>query len=368
MNPEWRLLQDGITDAHHHFAVEEALVRLMDDGISPPTLRLRRVRRAVFVGVYQDTWAEVDVDYCRKHGIKIVRRANAGGAVYHDVGSFCYSAFFQYKGKSDCGTVGSGAFFPRAAFPQSEEELYHVFAKPVIRTCADYGVTAHFHGMNDVLVGERKIYGSAQIAWYDAFVQSGTILVNMDFDVMDRALTPPALKFADKPARSIKERVTSLAREVGREVDTQEVMERFAANFTQSLGIQLAPGELTSQERELANELLAVKYSTDEWNFGTRQAYGMTVSAKAKGGVVSLSADVEDGVIRQARIRGDFLVSDRSLVEQVERLLVGRRPEEAQAVVEAAELPPDVTQTLVKLLSEVGQEAALRTSEVNTSK
>ena len=339
MSVEWRLLRDGITDAHHHFAVEEALVRQVDEGLSPPTLRLRQVRRAVFVGVFQDTWAEVDMDYCRQHDIKIVRRANAGGAVYHDLGSFCYSAFF-----------------PRALFPQSEEELYRLFAGPVIRTCADYGVTAHFHGMNDVLVGERKIYGSAQITWYGTFVQSGTFLVNMDFDVMDRALTPPALKFADKPARSVKERVTSLAREVERELDTDEVMERFVANFTQVLGVRLVPGDLTPEERELAAELLAVKYGTDEWNFGTRRAYGVTVSAKAKGGVVLLSADIENGTIGEARIRGDFLVSDRAVLERLEQALAGRRLEEAQAVVEAVGLPPDVRETLVRLLAEVGRE------------
>ena len=348
MNPEWRLLQDGITDAHHHFAVEEALVRLVDEGLLPPTLRLRQVRHAVFVGVYQDTWAEVDVDYCRAHDIKIVRRANAGGAVYHDVGSFCYSAFF-----------------PRAAWPQSEEQLYRLFALPVIRTCAGYGVTAHFHGMNDVLVGERKIYGSAQIAWYDAFVQSGTFLVNMDFDVMDRALTPPDVKFADKPARSVKERVTSLARELGREVDTNEVMERFAANCAQVLGIRLVPGMLTPQERDLADELLAVKYGTDEWNFGTRQACGVTVSAKATGGVVTLSADVEDGAIRRAHIQGDFLVSDRAVMERLEQALAGHRLEDAQAAVQAAELPRDVKETLMRLLTEVVQEDIAGTAKTH---
>lgn len=210
----WRLLRDGITDAHHHFAVEEALVRLVDEGLSPPTLRLRQVRRAVFVGVFQDTWSEVDVDYCRQHDIEIVRRPNAGGAVYHDLGSFCYSAFF-----------------PRTTFSQSEEELYRLFAGPIIRTCADYGVTAHFHGANDVLIGERKVYGSAQLAWYGTLVQSGTFLINMDFDTLGRALTPPALKFADKAARSVKERVTSLAREVGRELDVDEVMAHFATHF-----------------------------------------------------------------------------------------------------------------------------------------
>ena len=335
---EWRLLRDGITDAHHHFAVEEALVRLVDEGLSPPTLRLRQVRRAVFVGVFQDTWAEVNVDYCREHGIKIVRRLNAGGAVYHDLGSFCYSAFFR-----------------RATFPQSEDELYRLFAEPVIHTCADDGVTARFHGRNDVLVGEHKIYGSAQIAWYDTFVQSGTFLVHVDFDVMERVLTPPALKFADKPARSVKERVTSLAREVGRELDTDEVMQRFAANFGTALGIHLVPGDLTPEEQALAAELLAVKYGTDEWNLGTQQAYGVTVSARAKGGTLSLSADVDGNTIRQARIRGDLLVSDRTVLEQLEHALVGCPLPEAQSVVQAARLPPDVQETLVRLLSEVGQ-------------
>ena len=335
---EWRLLRDGITDAHHHFAVEEALVRLVDEGLSPPTLRLRQVRRAVFVGVFQDTWAEVDVDYCREHGIKIVRRLNAGGAVYHDLGSFCYSAFF-----------------PRVTFPQSEEELYRLFAGPVIRTCADYGIVAHFHGRNDVLVGERKIYGSAQLTWYDTFVQSGTFLVHMDFDVMERVLTPPALKFAGKPARSVKERVTSLAREVGQELDTGEVMQRFAANLSTALGIHLVPGDLTSEEQALGAELLAAKYGTDEWNLGTRQAYGVTVSARAKGGTLSLSADVHDGIIRQIRIRGDLLVSDRTVLEQLEHALTDCPFQEMQSVVQAARMPPDVQKTLIRLLSEVAQ-------------
>jgi lipoate---protein ligase len=163
MSTEWRLLDDGIHEARHHFAMEEALARLVDEGASPPTFRLRQVNPAVFVGVFQNTWSEVDVDYCQANHIQIVRRANGGGAVYHEMGSFCFSAFFR-----------------REVFPQSEEELYHLFATLAIRTCADYGVNAQFHGRNDVLVGERKIYGSAQFAWYDAFVQSGTFLVNID--------------------------------------------------------------------------------------------------------------------------------------------------------------------------------------------
>lgn len=345
MVAEWRLLRDGITDAHHHFAVEEAIVRLVDEGHSPPTLRLRQVRPSVFVGVYQDTWSEVDVAYCRAHGIQIVRRMNGGGAVYHEMGSFCYSAFFR-----------------RALFPQSDEELYRLFATPVIQTCADYGVAAKFHGRNDLLVGERKIYGSAQLAWYDAFVQSGTFLVSINFEVMERALTPPSLKFADKSARSIRDRVTSLSREVGRELDTEEVIRRFAAHAAQVLGIRLVPGDLTPEEQALAAELLAVKYSTDEWNLGARPAYQVTVADRTAEGVVSLSADLEGDTICQVRIHGDLLLSDWRVVSDLERALSGCTVAEAQVVVQASPLSVGMRQTLLNLLGRLAPEVAALSS------
>jgi lipoate---protein ligase len=345
MLPEWRLLFDGIHEARHHFAVEEALARLVDEGHSPPTLRMRQVLPAVFVGVYQNTWAEVDVAYCREHNIQIVRRANGGGAVYHEMGSFCFSAFFR-----------------RELVPQTEEELYRLFAAPTIRTCADYGVAAHFQGRNDVLVGERKIYGSAQLAWYGAFVQSGTFLVNIDFDVMERALTPPALKFAGKSARSIKERVTSLSGEVGRELDTREVMHRFASHAAGVLGIRLVEGSLTPEEQALAAELLAVKYGTEAWNLGSRSDYQVTVADRTQEGVISLSADMAGEKIQKARLSGDLLLSDRSGLENLEHSLSGCSLQEAQAAVQTASLSAGIRETLLRLLAKLAGEVTTLSS------
>jgi len=339
MQPEWRLLQDDIHEARHHFAVEEALARLLDEGHSPPTLRLRQVYPAVFVGVFQDTEAEVDVAYCRENGIQIVRRANGGGAVYHEMGSFCFSAFFQ-----------------RALFPQSEAELYRLFAIPAIHTCADYGIAARFQGRNDLLVGERKIYGSAQFAWYTAFVQSGTFLVNIDFEVMQRALTPPSLKFAGKAARSIQERVTSLSQEVGRRLDTGEVMQRFAAHAAQSLGVRLVPGELTPREQALAAELLEVKYGSDEWNFGARPAYQVAVAEKIPEGIVTLSADLEGERIQRVRISGDLLFSDQRRLDDLEQALSHCTIGDAQAAVQAAPLTAGIRDALLRLLEKLAGE------------
>lgn len=341
MSDEWRLLYDGIHEAQHHFALEEALARLVDEGRSPPTLRMRQVRPAVFVGVFQNTWAEVNVAYCRAHNIQIVRRANGGGAVYHEMGSFCFSAFF-----------------PRELFAERDEELYRLFAAPAVRTCADYGVAARFQGRNDVLVGERKIYGSAQLSWYSAFVQSGTFLVNIDLDVMERALTPPALKFAGKSARSIRERVTTLSGEVGRELDVREVMHRFAGYAADALGIRLVPGGLTPEEQALAAELLAVKYCRDEWNFGSRPDYQVTVADRTNVGVLALSANMEGRTIRSARLSGDLLLSQPGGLADLERSLSGCSLQEARAVVEAAPLSIGIRSSLARLLEKLAEEAA----------
>jgi len=330
----WRLLDDGITDAHHHFAVEEALARLLDEGHSPPTLRLRRVRRAVFVGVSQDTWAEVDVDFCRAHDVKIVRRMNGGGAVYHDVGSFCYSAFF-----------------PRRTFPQSDADLFGFFARPVLRTCADYGLAATVSGRNDITVNGRKLYGSAQMAWYDAFVQSGTFLVDIDFNMMGQALRPSALKFADKPATTIQERVTSLNRELGRAVPVTEVMARFAAHFAAAFDLTLTPGELTAEERALAGQLWREKYATDAWNFGERRTYATRQAARTPLGIVTLALELEGDIIRSAQVGGDLLLTDGgAALTRLAAALTGTSLAEAPARVMHVAAPAAVREAVAALL------------------
>lgn len=344
MGSEWRLLQDGITEPYMHFAVEEAVLRLVSEGLLPPTLRLRQVQRAVFVGVLQDTWREVDVNYCREHGIRIVRRLSGGGAVYHDLGSFCFSAFF-----------------PRAMFAQTDEALYPAFAAPIIQTCADYGVNAHFHGRNDVLVGERKIYGSAQIALFEAFAHSGTFLVNMDFDTLARALTPPTLKFQGKATGSVAARVTSLARELGRQVPVGGVMQRFAHHFGQMFGVQLVPGDLTDEERSLAQRLLVEKYATDAWNLGTRNEYRTVVSTKLRQGIITLAVDMSGGTIRRAQVQGDLLLPDHTALAQLETRWVNCTPDEARRELAVAHLPPDIREAIAAMLDRVAEEELRKT-------
>jgi hypothetical protein len=179
----------------------------------------------------------------------------------------------------------------------------------------------------------------------------------MDFEAMEQALTPPALKFEGKSARSIRDRVTSLSREVGRVIDTREVMARFSEHFAELLGIRLVSAGLTGREQALADELLRVKYSTEEWNFGTQREFQVNVADRSEYGVISLSADMEGITIRKARISGDLLINDRNELDRLERCLAGVSAQEARSAAEAASLPAGIRESLVRLLNKLVPEA-----------
>lgn len=337
----FRLLEDGITDPFHHFAVEEGLLRGVDEGTSPNTLRLRRSLPSVWLGVYQEAREDVDVDYCRRHGIPIVRRYNPGGAVYQDAGSFCFSLFFRQT-----------LFFEHLGIVEPSE-LYPLVAEAVALTCADYGQRVCFSPTNDCTIAGRKVYGSAQVKLGEAFVHSGTFLVTTDCDVMDKALRPSQLKFAGKGFTSVRERVITLSEAVGRPIPVEEVMHKLAQHLATQLRLELEPGELLAGERAVSQALLENKYSRAEWTFPTRPTYRSVLSTKAQSGVVTLAADLQDGLLRAVEVRGDFLAPDHEELSYLLSSIRGLSPAVAVTPVAESQLPADVREALVRLLREL---------------
>lgn len=336
---KWWLIQDRVTNPHRHFAVEEALLRLMAEGKEfLPILRLRRFKRSVWIGIFQDAEKEVNVAFCRKNNIPIVRRPNPGGAVFQDENTFCYSAFFRPR---------------RDLSKMKEEEYYRIFGDIAIQTCRALGIKAHFRPLNDVLVGERKIYGSAQIALYDAFVQSGSFLVDIDLSLLSQVLTPPREKFADKKVKKLIQAVTTLSRELERDIKPEEVIPLFIKNFQRKFKVNFVSRGLNKKEMGLAEELLRDKYGREEWNLGRRKEYEITVSEKSKSGVVFLTCSLDRGRIRAISIYGDFLLSKREKIGKLCQRLLGKRISQAAQIVKKEDLPLALQETIVKLLKDL---------------
>lgn len=338
---QWRVIRDNITEPCMHFAVEEALLRLTDENYSLPTLRLRKVEPSVWIGYYQQPSEDVDLDFCQKNNLKIVRRLNSGGAVYQDYGTFCYSAF-----------INKIEFFQHYSINHTDE-LYQLFGNTIVGLCQEIGIQAKLSPINDITVGERKIYGSAQLDWYSAFAHSGSVLVNVDRDAMQAALKPSNLKFADKGFTNVKDRVVNISELTSSSITVDYVMQIFKDSFPKTLNVALVEDELTKSEKDLANKLYREKYSLQEWTFPKVKNYTTAVSAKIPSGVLILKCEHKGKRIESIKIQGDLLIPNHSEITTLSEGVRGKSFSESYTIIEKSLLPKDVRDGIKSLLKQI---------------
>lgn len=196
------LIDSPSHDAYFNIAAEEYLLSRF------PTedLFLLYVNApSIIVGKFQNTLAEINLDYVKEKGIKVVRRMSGGGAVYHDLGNVNFS-FHTLLADHDFGD-------------------FKQFTEPVLKLLNKLGVPAVLKGRNDLLVEEKKFSGNAKMAKQDKMIQHGTILLNSEMEVLAEALKVNPLKFTDKGTKSTRSRVTNLIHYLPKDTTTERLKE-----------------------------------------------------------------------------------------------------------------------------------------------
>jgi lipoate-protein ligase A len=74
------------------------------------------------------------------------------------------------------------------------------------------------------------------------------------------------VKLEDRHVASVQKRVTTVRDELGRDVSTREVRDAIVDGIERGYGVRVEPGDLTKEEKGLAEELYQTKYSRLEWN------------------------------------------------------------------------------------------------------
>lgn len=250
----WRLLEiERPEDPYYNLAVEEAVARAVGEGIAPTTLRFWRNDNAIVIGAFQCVSLEIRLDECIKYGIKVVRRFTGGGAVYHDIRNLNYAVSFRRPSPIPGDDVLSG---------------YRAVGEAVIAGLEKLGARAEFIPVNDIQVGGRKISGMAGTLTKDLLFIHGCLLVGSNIEILSRVLNVPREKLEAKGAGSVRARVTTLRDELNREITMDEVKKALLKGFEEVFGAEFALGELTSWEKNKAEELYRNKYLTIEWNLG----------------------------------------------------------------------------------------------------
>lgn len=246
----WRLLDLSDPDPYISMAIEEALMHSVGAGEAPPTLRLWQNRNAVIIGYFQDAEVEADIEACRALGTAVVRRVSGGGAVYHDPGNLNYALFLP---------LGS----PRV--PDDVMASYRLYCGAVIEALARLGLTAEFAPINDIVVGGRKVSGTAQARRWGALLHHGTLMLHLDIAMMAKVLKVTREHLEKKGVKSVTERVATLE-QLGRPATVAEAKAALVEGFSRALGVAFQPGELTPGECERVRQLYRDRYSRPEWN------------------------------------------------------------------------------------------------------
>jgi lipoate-protein ligase A len=271
----WRLVLSPPADGARNMAVDEAIMRARAEGLVPPTLRLYRWHPpAVSLGRFQALDARLDTHAIHARGYGLVRRPTGGRAILHadeltysvvvrerdlEGGEALMSSYREISRGIETGlaylgvqaTAGRG----EASGGGSERALPTIcFAKAA--RC-------------DLVAEGRKIVGSAQTRSRGVILQHGSIPLTLDLDELLAVMPGPHDRPLHERRRKVGAAAIGLAELLGRPVGWHELAGALRLGFVQALAIRLVEGELTTQEQAWADELVGVKYGTDEWTTRT---------------------------------------------------------------------------------------------------
>jgi len=169
-----------------YLAMEEFVARRLDE---PDCFFMWQVEPSVIFGRNQVLENEVNLDYCKAHGIKVYRRKSGGGCVYADQDNLMWSFI----------TSGENVGF-----------AFNRFVNMVLLVLRKLGIAATGTSHNDIMIGNRKVCGTACYHVAGRSIVHSTMLYDTNMDHMLHAITPGPEKLEKKGIQSVRQRITLL--------------------------------------------------------------------------------------------------------------------------------------------------------------
>ncbi|MFH1071350.1 MAG: lipoate--protein ligase family protein [Candidatus Glassbacteria bacterium] len=261
----WRFIASPPGEAAYNMALDRALLAGVASRGFPPVLRVYSWQGpSVSLGHNQEAARELDLERCRQSGIAVVRRPTGGRSVYHDrelTYSLCGPGRSDRLGKSleETSRLIAGALRASLAvlgIDTDEPVRGHSSGReaaglrnPCFSSASRYEISA----------GGRKLIGSAQrrTAGGRAFLQQGSVLIG-NGQARLAELAPGELSAEERSrlGRVLAGRVSCLEEASGREIAFTEAAEAFRDGFAGLFSCAAEETEPSDWERELAERIL----------------------------------------------------------------------------------------------------------------
>jgi lipoate-protein ligase A len=252
---EWRFLSLETRNGHWNMALDEAILDAVIKKQSPNTVRFFKWNPStVSIGRNQSLSNEVNVDYANQMGFNIVRRITGGGAVFHDS-----------KRELTYSIVCPTRFLEKLNAKKVIEQ-FEIIEAGIIRALTDYGLKPEKGVIHcpAIFLDGKKFSGNAQIRKKGYLLQHGTILLDLDPDLMYSVLKAPNNVSKSKMVKSVYAKCIGIKEKL-KFYEESDFLSSLKAGFESTLRIKLKDGIFTQSELKLAEKLISTKYSKKEW-------------------------------------------------------------------------------------------------------
>ncbi|HUU27285.1 MAG TPA: biotin/lipoate A/B protein ligase family protein [archaeon] len=262
-------------------ALDEIFLRRAQRDNLPPVLRVYSwIEPSVSIGYNQKAERELDLELCRKLGVRVVRRPTGGRSVYH-----ARELTYSVAGPGNTEWLG-----------RTTGESCRLIARGILRSLALLGVEPDLarnpvkQGRNsspklanpcftsvsryEISCNGRKLVGSAQrrLSGGRALLQQGSLLLhNTQGRLVELMTGSRSAEERSRLAEDIEQQAAGLAEILGRPVDFAEAADAFRRGFGEAFGCSLVPGEPTDEETELARRLEEERYNSRMWLLGKKK-------------------------------------------------------------------------------------------------
>ena len=262
-----------------YLAMEEYVARFMEEDDcffmwqSDPT---------VIFGRNQLIENEVNMDYCRAHGIQTYRRKSGGGCVYSDRSNI----MFSYIAKDE-----------RVNF------TFNRYINMLVLVLHKLGVNAQASGRNDILIDGKKVSGNAFYHIPGRSIVHGTMLYDTNMEHMVGSITPNNEKLLSKGVESVRQHITLL----------KDHLDITIEDFKAFVRQHLCDREMMLDEMAIRKiEEIEQEYLTDSFIYGNNPRYTLVRKGRIENvGELEIRMELKNNIIKEANIMGDyFLVGD----------------------------------------------------------
>jgi lipoate-protein ligase A len=208
-----------------------------------PVLRFYKwVPSSVSIGYNQIPEKLVNIEFCQKNGIPVVRRPTGGSAIFHDI-EITYSF---------CANISHHKYF---SMPSS---TYFIISNSIIKGMEKKGIKLNLRGFStgkepsftdfacfslsskyDVVYNDKKIVGSAQVRNKFSFLQHGSILIDIRKNLWENIFS-----------KEVDFSKICTLNNIVKDIDEKELIEFLKNGFKEILQFEIFEDELKKEEEE----------------------------------------------------------------------------------------------------------------------